>query len=133
VVQLAEAVSLQRKRQEVADCYFNTLGDLPLDLPAPPLNGSLHSWHIFPVRIHEDAPATRDDVIVALTQARIGTSVHYRPLHEMTYWKKRYPSRQGDFPEADRYFAGAVTLPLFPGMTDWEVGRVASVLREVLG
>ncbi len=78
------------------------------------------------------AQATRDDVIAALAAARIGSSVHYRPLHEMTYWKERYPSPPGEFAVADRYFAGAVTLPLFPGITDAEVERVAGVLRDVL-
>jgi dTDP-4-amino-4,6-dideoxygalactose transaminase len=133
VVQLAKAHSLQEQRQKATFRYFDALSGLPLDLPALPPEGSLHSWHLFPVRIHEDAPATRDEVIASLTKARIGSSVHYRPLHEMTYWKERYPSRQGEFPVADRYFAGAVTLPLFPGMTDVEVDRVAGVLHEVLG
>jgi dTDP-4-amino-4,6-dideoxygalactose transaminase len=133
VVQLAKAHSLQQQRQKATFRYFDALSGLPLDLPALPPEGSLHSWHLFPVRIHEDAPATRDEVIASLTKARIGSSVHFRPLHQMTYWKERYPSRQGEFPVADRYFAGAVTLPLFPGMTDVEVDRVAGVLHEVLG
>ena len=133
VVQLAKAYSLQDLRQRAALCYFDALSGLPLDFPALPPKGSLHSWHLFPVRIRDDARASRDDVIAALAAAGIGSSVHYRPLHQMTYWKKRYPSQPGKFAEADRYFAGAVTLPLFPGMTDAEVGCVAGVLDEALG
>jgi dTDP-4-amino-4,6-dideoxygalactose transaminase len=133
VVQLAKAYSLQEQRQKAAYRYFDLLSGRPLDLPALPPEGSLHSWHLFPVRIHEDARATRDEVIASLTKARIGSSVHYRPLHEMTYWKDRYFSQPGEFPVADRYFAGAVTLPLFPGMTDAQVESVAGVLHEVLG
>lgn len=133
VVQLSKAYSFQEQRQKAALRYFDVLGGLPLDLPAPPPEGSMHAWHLFPIRIHKDAPATRSDVIASLTQEGIGSSVHYRPLHEMTYWKERYPSQPGEFPVADCYFAGAVTLPLFPGMTDSEVERVAGVLRKVLG
>ncbi|MGH8610594.1 MAG: DegT/DnrJ/EryC1/StrS family aminotransferase [Gammaproteobacteria bacterium] len=133
IVQLTKAHSFQEQRQKAALHYFDTLRGLPLDFPVLPPNGSLHSWHLFPVRIHEDARVTRDDVIAALTSARIGSSVHYRPLHEMTYWKERYPSQPGAFAVAERYFAGAVTLPLFPGMTHAEVERVAGVLHEVLG
>jgi dTDP-4-amino-4,6-dideoxygalactose transaminase len=132
VVQLAKAYAFQEQRQKAAFHYCEALKGLPLDLPALAPEGSLHSWHIFPVRIHEDARAARDDVIAALTAAKIGSSVHYRPLHAMTYWNERYPSQPGEFAVADRYFAGAVTLPLFPGMTYAEVERVASVLREVL-
>ncbi len=133
VAQLAKANVLQQQRQKAALRYFDALEGLPLGLPARAADGDLHSWHLFPVRVHGDAPATRDQVIESLTKARIGSSVHYRPLHEMTYWKERYPAQHGAFPVADRYFAGAVTLPLFPGMTYVEVDRVASVLRDVLG
>jgi dTDP-4-amino-4,6-dideoxygalactose transaminase len=50
----------------------------------------------------------------------------------MTYWKERYPTNPGEFPVADRYFAGAVTLPLFPGMSDAQVDRVARIVRRIL-
>jgi dTDP-4-amino-4,6-dideoxygalactose transaminase len=51
----------------------------------------------------------------------------------MTYWKERYRCEPDDFVVAGRYFAGAVTLPLFPGMTDVQVDRVVAVVREILG
>jgi dTDP-4-amino-4,6-dideoxygalactose transaminase len=133
VVQLERAELLQAGRQRAAMRYLEQLNGLPLDCPAPAPIGSLHSWHLFPIRIHETARATRDDLIEALTAAGIGTSVHYRPLHQMTYWRNRYPSGPGDFPVADRYFAGAVTLPLFPAMTDGQVDRVVGVVNRVLG
>jgi dTDP-4-amino-4,6-dideoxygalactose transaminase len=50
----------------------------------------------------------------------------------MTYWKERYHCRPGDFPVASRYFAGAITLPLFPGMTDTQVDRVVAGIRNIL-
>jgi dTDP-4-amino-4,6-dideoxygalactose transaminase len=71
-------------------------------------------------------------VIARLTAAKIGTSVHYRPLHQMSYWKDRVAAGPSAFPVADRYFAGAVTLPLFPGMTDAQVDRVADILRAIV-
>ena len=87
---------------------------------------------MFPIRVHESARANRDDLIAALTAESIGASVHYRPLHEMTYWRERYHCEPGEFPVASRYFAGAVTLPLFAGMTDAQVDRVAAVVHETL-
>jgi dTDP-4-amino-4,6-dideoxygalactose transaminase len=50
----------------------------------------------------------------------------------MTYWKERYHCEPGEFAVASRYFAGAVTLPLFAGMTDAQVDRVAAVVHETL-
>jgi len=132
VVQLNRANDLQSGRQRAAERYLKQLGDLPLDCPAPAPSDSLHSWHLFPIRIHETARITRDDLIAALTAQGIGTSVHYRPLHQMAYWKQRYPFKSGDFEEADRYFSGAISLPLFPTMTDEDVDRVAGAVRDLL-
>jgi dTDP-4-amino-4,6-dideoxygalactose transaminase len=87
---------------------------------------------MFPIRVHETARATRDDLFAALAAEGIGASVHYRPLHQMAYWKERYSANLGEFPVADRYFAGALTLPLFPGISDAQVDRVAQVVRRVL-
>jgi dTDP-4-amino-4,6-dideoxygalactose transaminase len=133
VVQLGRAETLQRVRQRAAERYLEQLIGLPIDCPAPAPRGGLHSWHLFPICVHETARATRDDLIAALTAEGIGTSVHYRPLHQMTYWKDRYPFKPDDFVVADRFFAGAVTLPLFPGMTNAQIDRVVAVVRETLG
>jgi dTDP-4-amino-4,6-dideoxygalactose transaminase len=132
VVQLGRANSLQSGRQHAAERYLEKLVGLPLDCPASAPSGSLHSWHLFPIRLHETARITRDEVIAALTAQGIGTSVHYRPLHQMTYWRQRYAFKPDEFPEADRYFAGALSLPLFPTMTDAEVDRVVGTLQELL-
>jgi dTDP-4-amino-4,6-dideoxygalactose transaminase len=132
VVQLSRAETLQALRQRAAERYLKTLAGLPLDCPAPAPPGGLHAWHMFPIRVHQNARANRDDLIMGLAAEGIGTSVHYRPLHEMTYWKGRYHYEPREFPVASRYFAGAVTLPLFAGMTDAEVDRVVAVVRKIL-
>ncbi len=132
LIQLSRAEALQASRQRAAERYLEKLTDLPVECPAPAPHGGLHAWHMFPIRVHETARANRDTLIAGLTAESIGTSVHYRPLHEMTYWKERYRCEPDDFPIASRYFAGAVTLPLFPGMTDDEVDRVVAAVRNIL-
>jgi len=132
VIQLGRANILQSERQHAAERYLEGLVGLPLDCPAPAPWGSLHSWHLFPIRLHESARLTRDEVIAALTAQGIGTSVHYRPLHQMTYWRERYAFGPDEFPEADRYYADALSLPLFPAMSDNEIDRVVGVLQDLL-
>ncbi len=132
IVQLERVHALQVARRRAAERYLEQLAGLPLDCPSPAPAGSLHSWHMFPICVHEVAPASRDDLIEVLTAEGIGSSVHYRPLHQMTYWRERYPTKSGEFPVADRYFAGAVTLPLFPGMSNAQVDRVVEIVRRVL-
>ena len=132
VHQLSRALEFQTARQRIADRYFELLAGLPVDCPADAGPEGLHAWHLFPIRVHDGARATRDELIEILAGKGIGTSVHYRPLHQMSYWKTRYTIPDGEFEVADRYFAGAVSLPLFPGMTEQQVDRVVSVLRAAL-
>jgi len=51
----------------------------------------------------------------------------------MTYWRSHQCDQRTSFPAADRYFEGAVTLPLYPGMRESEAEDVVSVLREAIG
>jgi dTDP-4-amino-4,6-dideoxygalactose transaminase len=132
LAQLEQVYEFQARREAIAERYLQHLADLPIDLPARPPENGLHAWHLFPVRVRPEARARRDDVVEHFTAKGIGSSVHYRPLHQMTYWRRQLNSNAGCFPVADRYFEGALTLPLYPGMGEAEVDEVMSVLREAL-
>lgn len=67
----------------------------------------------------------------ALRQAGIGANVHYIPIHTQPFYVAR-GFRRGDFPAAERYYAQALSLPLFPGMTEAEQDRVVQVLGQAL-
>jgi dTDP-4-amino-4,6-dideoxygalactose transaminase len=132
LAQLERVYDFQSRRERIAELYLELLAGLPLDLPARAPEGGLHAWHLFPIRIRQEAPRNRDEIIALLTERGIGSSVHYRPLHQMTYWRRQRCDEQGGFPSADRYFEGAVTLPLYPAMSEADAEEVVSVLREAL-
>ena len=132
IVQLQRAHEFQQRRQAVAECYLRDLAGLPCDLPQRAPGNGLHAWHLFPIRVHAEARCGRDELIEALAQAGVGVSVHYRPLHQMSYWRGRL-SPNSAFPVADRYFDGAVTLPLFPDMSAAEIEEVVTVIHKALG
>ena len=62
----------------------------------------------------------------------IGFSVHYKPLHHMTYYKESYQLRSEDFPNVERHWRGCVSLPLYPGMTDAELDYIIHEARSLL-
>jgi dTDP-4-amino-4,6-dideoxygalactose transaminase len=64
-----------------------------------------------------------------LRDASIGVNVHYIPIHTQPYYAELGFAR-GDFPAAERYYAHALSIPLFPHMTDAQQDRVASVMRS---
>lgn len=130
LVQLKRANEFARIRAQRVARYNTAFADLPLILPPGPAKGDSHSWHLYIVQLTDDAPTDRDDFIVALREQGIGTSVHYRPLHQMTVWK---PFCEGAaFPQADLVFRRCVSLPLFMAMNDAEQDRVIEVVRKVL-
>jgi dTDP-4-amino-4,6-dideoxygalactose transaminase len=132
IAQLARVHVFQAQRQRIAKLYSKLLADLPLDCPLSAPGGSLHAWHLYPIRVHPDASKRRNEVIDHLSRNGIGTSVHYRPLHRMTYWQRQCATQLDAFPNSDQYFEGALTLPLYPDMRKQEVERVSAVLHEVL-
>ncbi|MCR9242063.1 MAG: UDP-4-amino-4,6-dideoxy-N-acetyl-beta-L-altrosamine transaminase [Rhodobiaceae bacterium] len=116
------------KRHELAGRYDRLLGELPLRLPrrAPENRSGLHLY----VVVLEDE-RRRLSVFNAMRAANIGVNVHYIPVHLQPYYQER-GFRAGDFPEAEAYYAGALTLPMYPGLTEGEQDKVVDVLSEAL-
>ncbi len=132
-VQLGRLPAFALRRQALAARYLRELQGLPLVLPADAPTGDAHAWHLFVLRLSDDARLTRDEVIQALSDAGIGTSVHYVPLHRQPYWRERHALRPEQFPVADHAYQRMFSIPLFTAMSDEEQGRVIATLRTVLG
>ena len=133
VEQLARLPEFVQRRQQLAARYGAELAGLPLTLPADAPQGDTHAWHLYVVRLREDAPLERDDAIQALSDRGIGTSVHYVPLHRHPYWRDRYQLAPAMFPHADAAYRAMVSIPLFTAMSDDDQGRVIAALRDILG
>jgi len=157
LVQLGRAVELRAARAAIARRYADGLADQArggrLILPATG-TGDEHAWHLFIVRLGDDAGSSeainmdlpgvaglpqglraiasrRARVIDALRQDGIGTSVHFIPLHLHPLYR-RMGYRVGQFPAAEAAYAGSISLPIWPGMTDSQVDRVIlSVAAEL--
>ena len=131
-VQLQRLPAFVQRRQQLAARYLHELQDLPLILPADAPAGDAHAWHLFVLRLADDARATRDEVIQALSGAGIATSVHYVPLHRQPYWRDRYQLTPEQFPVAEAAYQRMFSIPLFTAMSDDEQGRVIAALRAVV-
>jgi dTDP-4-amino-4,6-dideoxygalactose transaminase len=120
-------------RTRIAQRYFANLRDEE-HLILPGFDEENHrAWHLFMVRVkNEQAPVQRDDVIIKLGERGIGTSVHFIPLHYFSAYQKLGIWEKGDFPVAERIFDGAISLPLYPEMSDEQVDYVCAALREIL-
>ncbi|MEO3431184.1 UDP-4-amino-4,6-dideoxy-N-acetyl-beta-L-altrosamine transaminase [Pelagibius sp. CAU 1746] len=121
------------QRRRLADRYDRQLAGLaPLVRPIARSASSEAAWHIYPLLIDfAGAGISRARVMARLKAAGIGSQVHYIPVHMQPYYRRRYGDL--DLPGAQAYYERTLSLPLFAGMEDSDVDRVAAALAEVLG
>ena len=115
------------QRREAAARYRELLADLPVVLPPGDPQDGASVYHIFCVEVPE-----RDRVLADLRADGVGAGAHYpTPAHLQPGWSWLGYER-GDFPAAEHAAAHALSLPLFPGITEAEQERVADVLASAL-
>ncbi|MEZ6017727.1 MAG: DegT/DnrJ/EryC1/StrS family aminotransferase [Planctomycetota bacterium] len=113
--------------------YMERLAGLPLELPRPAAPDTRHGLHLFTVLIDERAAGvTRDEVLSALTRARLGVGVHYLALPEHPFYQERYGWRPESVPHATDIGRRTVSLPLQADLTEADLDRVARALRTAL-
>jgi dTDP-4-amino-4,6-dideoxygalactose transaminase len=129
-VQLRRARAFNDRRREIAEQYLELLGDRDyLQLPPPSAESS---WHLFIIRIDPRRLGIgRDEFIGRLSEKGIGTSVHYIPLHIMPYYRTRYGLKPEDFPVSWDAYQRAISLPIYPGLSDEAVARVATAVISI--
>jgi dTDP-4-amino-4,6-dideoxygalactose transaminase len=133
LAQLEKADYFRDQRQRCASYYLHEFERIHvIDLPVciGPIEN--HSWHLFPVTIRTEAPVSRNEFIIQMGQAGIGTSVHYKPLHRMTYYKETYNLNPDDFPNTERIWNGTVSLPIFPDLTNRELEYICQTTKRIL-
>lgn len=114
------------QRRHLVRRYATLLGGLPFTLPAADEESA---WHLYPIRI---AAERRRAVFETLQASGIGAQVHYIPIHLQPYYRM-LGFDPGDFPAAEAYYAEALSLPLYPALTEDDQDRVCAVLRSAVG
>ena len=131
VAQLGKADWFYLRRREIASMYLAMLS--PIEELEMPAFSDGHSWHLFIVRLrpaHLDS--SREEFIEDLKHAGIGTSVHFIPLHLHTFYGRRYGYSRGDFPNAEDAYDRAISLPIYPGMSNADVEHVSNTIKRIV-
>lgn len=130
--QLQRTRGFQRRRATIAQRYRAAFADLPVQLPPEPEPGQLHAWHLYVLRLGDDAPLARDAFIERLFELGIGVSVHYIPLHLHPYWRERYGLDAAQFPHSQHAYERMLSLPLYTKMSEADIERVIAAVRQQL-
>lgn len=131
LAQLAKCDAMRVRRKQIAERYDRALEGL--DWISRPECGqeSNHAWHLYAIRIDSSVlHMNRDQLIEELKRRGIGTSVHFIPLHLHPLYR-RLSYYEGQFPNAESQFAGSISLPIYPSMTDDDADRVIEALYAI--
>ncbi len=123
--------SFVARRVHLAQRYDALLADLPVTIPWQHPDGR-SAWHIYVIRLKlEKIAATHRQVFESLRDNGIGVNLHYIPVHTQP-WYRQMGFEPGMFPESEKYYQEALTLPLFPTMTEEEQDRVVDCLNKAI-
>jgi dTDP-4-amino-4,6-dideoxygalactose transaminase len=132
VGQLERFEAFQQRRTEIVARYEAGLaGVAEVRLPIV-REGATHAWHLYPVALELDRlTCDRARFIQELRAENIGTSVHFIPIHLHPHFRKTLGESLGAFPVADDAYRRAVTLPLFPRMSDRDADDVIEAVTKI--
>jgi dTDP-4-amino-4,6-dideoxygalactose transaminase len=129
---LAKLPRFQKRREEIVNKYneiFKTIS--AFEIPKQK-NDITHAWFNYSLRLNlKYLRINRDEFIEELTKLKIGTSVHFIPIHIHPYYKNKYNFNSSDYPIAHSEYLRIICLPLFPAMRDEEVDRVIKSVVQI--
>jgi dTDP-4-amino-4,6-dideoxygalactose transaminase len=132
LVQLERLEERNARRAALARRLTEALADCAAVEPLAVRPEVHHAWHLYVVRLRSEAlTIDRNRFIEELHARGIGTSVHFIPLHLHPYYRETHLSRTGEFPVAESSFERAISLPLYPRMSEGDVDRVAEAVWDV--
>lgn len=131
VSQMSRLSEFVSARHKLAARYYEKLASLPIVLPYQ-LPNTYSGLHLFVIRLNlEKISKTHKQVFDELRENGIGVNLHYIPVHLQPYYQKM-GFKQGDFPHAEAYYANAISIPMYHGMTFEHQDEVISKLTQIL-
>jgi UDP-4-amino-4,6-dideoxy-N-acetyl-beta-L-altrosamine transaminase len=131
VSQMTRLAAYVARRHAIAVRYDEALAALPLTTPwqHPDSHSGLH---LYVVRLQLDRIGrSHREVFESMRAQGIGVNLHYIPVHTQPYYQQM-GFRVGDFPQAERYYAEAISLPMYPGLMDAQQDEVVRALSKAL-
>jgi UDP-4-amino-4,6-dideoxy-N-acetyl-beta-L-altrosamine transaminase len=131
VTQLTRLDTYVDRRKAIAARYDHRLSALPVQTPLQ-IAEAASAWHLYVIRLRlDEITRSREEVVQALRTAGIGVNVHYIPVHTQPYYQA-LGFRAGDYPQAERYYSEAISLPLYATMSNAQQDTVVDALAAAL-
>ena len=122
-----------QRRREIASRYNQAFAKVEEIITPVEREDVQAVYHIYVIQLRtEKLKAGRKEVFEALREENIGVNVHYIPVHLHPYYQREFGYKRGDYPKAERYYERAITLPVFPKMSDEDVDYVIETVKKVI-
>ena len=132
VSQIERLDTITDRRHQLAEKYNSLLADLPVITPYQHSDG-YSGLHLYVIRLKTDQiQKSHKEVFDDLRAANIGVNLHYIPVHLQPYYQHNLGFKVRDFPEAELYYAQAISLPMYPELSEQEQEYVVKMLRSIL-
>ncbi len=132
ISQLKRLDEFVSRRHELADRYDHLLQDLPIQCPSRDDGDKYSGLHLYVVRIKKHGSSgTHKQIFCYMRDKGVGVNVHYIPVHTQPYYNQQ-GMREGSFLEAERYYNEAISLPMYPELSEQQQNYVVDALKEAI-
>jgi len=133
ISQLKKLDRFVERRREVASRYNEAFAGMEEIITPIESRDVKAVYHICVIQLHTELlKVERKEVFEALKAENVGVNVHYVPLHIHPFYQREFGYKKGDYPKAERYYERAITLPIFPKMSDEDVEDVIEAVYKVI-
>lgn len=131
--QLKKINDFWKKRKLYSERYDALFSSEKNIILLPPQRDNKNAFHLYPIRVKiENLKKNRNDIIDMIQAKNIGVSVHFRAVHLLSFYKKYFHPKYGEFANAECASSRLISLPLYPKMSQNEVDYVAKTVKDVL-
>ena len=131
IAQLKRIDEINKKRIAAAHYYTQKLQKIKGIIPPYEAKDRTHVYHLYAIRVTEQKHGrNRDELYKKLSSKGIGLSVHYTPLHLLTFYKKTLHYKTGDFPTAEKISKQILSLPIYPTITKTQIDYVTKKISK---
>ncbi len=133
ISQLKKLDDFIQKRREIATRYNEAFAGMKEIITPIESTDVQAAYHLYVIRLQTSLlKVDRKGVFDALRAENIGVNVHYVPVHLHPYYQQEFGYKRGDYPRAERYYEQAITLPIFPRMSDEDIASVIKAVQKVI-
>jgi len=131
ISQLKRVEEINERRIEAAHYYTQKLKEIDGIIPPYGAKDRTHVYHLYVIKVTERYGVDRDELYKRLSAKGIGLSVHYTPLHLLTFYKRKLGYQKGDFPVAEKISKEILSLPLFPLIPKAQIDYVVKEISRI--